>query len=95
MHYLRHEKAMQEAVYTACLAAARKLWPALKQLSWFGRGRRRPEPVEVAAKVEDAPDLLAALENIVALYDTDEGCKALPEYVAARAAIAKAKGIAP
>lgn len=37
-------------------------------------------------------DLLAALENLAALYDTDEGCRSTPEYVAARKAIAKAKG---
>lgn len=37
-----------------------------------------------------APELLLALEGIAALYDTDEGCRSTPEYIAARAAIAKA-----
>ncbi|WP_236233656.1 hypothetical protein [Pseudomonas tohonis] len=36
--------------------------------------------------------LLEALEAITDLYDTDEGCRSTPEYIAARAAIAKARG---
>jgi hypothetical protein len=39
-----------------------------------------------------APELLNALRSLVALYDTDEGCRSTPEYIAARAAIAKATG---
>lgn len=34
-------------------------------------------------------ELLEALRNLAKLYDTDEGCRSLPEYIAARAAIAK------
>ena len=37
-------------------------------------------------------ELLEALRNLADLYDTDEGCRSLPEYIAARAAIAKATG---
>lgn len=37
-------------------------------------------------------ELLAALEAITNLYDADEGCRSLPEYKAARAAIVRAKG---
>ena len=34
-------------------------------------------------------ELLAALKGMVALYDTDEGCRSLPEYQAARDAICR------
>lgn len=36
--------------------------------------------------------LLAALKDMADLYDTDEGCRSLPQYKAARAAIAKVEG---
>lgn len=45
-----------------------------------------------SALLKAAPELLEALEAITDLYDTDEGCKSMPEYRAARAAIAKARG---
>jgi len=45
-----------------------------------------------ARLIAAAPELLEALEAITDLYDTDEGCRSLPEYNAARAAIAKATG---
>ena len=45
-----------------------------------------------AKLMASAPDLLEALRNISDLYDSDEGCRSLPEYIAARAAIAKAIG---
>lgn len=41
---------------------------------------------------EQRDELLEALRNLADLYDTDEGCRALPQYIAARAAIAKATG---
>lgn len=42
-----------------------------------------------------APRLYRALEALAALYDTDEGCRALPEYTEARAALKAARGEAP
>lgn len=39
-----------------------------------------------------APELLAALIGMADLYDTDDGCRTLPQYVAARAAIDNATG---
>ena len=45
-----------------------------------------------ARLIAAAPDLLDALRNISELYDSDEGCRSLPEYIAARAAIARATG---
>lgn len=36
--------------------------------------------------------LVGALEGMADLYDTDEGCKSLPQYIAARAALSAAKG---
>lgn len=47
---------------------------------------------EDAHLMSAAPELLEALEAIKALYDSDEGRRSLPEYKAACAAIAKAKG---
>lgn len=47
---------------------------------------------EDAHLMSAAPELLEALEAIKALYDSDEGCRSLPEYKAACAAIAKARG---
>lgn len=42
--------------------------------------------------VSAAPELLEALQDLANLYDTDEGCRSTPEYINARAAIAKATG---
>ena len=47
---------------------------------------------EIVALKEQRDELLEALRNLADLYDTDEGCRSLPEYIAARAAIAKATG---
>lgn len=46
-----------------------------------------------ARLIAAAPELLEALKAITDLYDTDEGCRSLPEYKAARTAIAKARGL--
>ncbi len=55
-------------------------------------GLDHPEFEANARLIASAPDLLEALRNLADLYDTDEGCRSLPEYIAARAAIAKATG---
>lgn len=47
---------------------------------------------EIVALKEQRDELLEALRNLSDLYDTDEGCRSLPEYIAARTAIAKATG---
>jgi hypothetical protein len=39
-----------------------------------------------------APELLKALQDILSLYESDEGCRDLKEYKQARAAISKATG---
>lgn len=39
--------------------------------------------------VERVKELEEALRNFADLYDTDEGCRSLPQYVAARAALSK------
>lgn len=45
-----------------------------------------------ARLIAAAPELLAALCDLLVLYETDEGCMSTPEYVAGRAAIRKATG---
>ena len=47
---------------------------------------------ELGRVCEQRDELLEGLRNLADLYDTDEGCRSLPEYIAARAAIAKATG---
>ncbi len=48
-----------------------------------------------ARLIAAAPELYEALENLRKLYDTDEGCRSMPEYQAAIAALAKARGEQP
>ena len=45
-----------------------------------------------ARLIAAAPDLLEALQELVFLYEHDEGCRELTEYKRAKAAIAKALG---
>lgn len=45
-----------------------------------------------AKLIAAAPELLEALQGLLALYESDEGCRHLAEYTKARAAIAKALG---
>ena len=42
--------------------------------------------------MQAAPELLEALQELVFLYEHDEGCRELTEYKRAKAAIAKALG---
>lgn len=52
----------------------------------------REQADALLAMAAAAPDLYEALEALVALYDTDEGCTSLPQYIAARAALSRARG---
>lgn len=45
-----------------------------------------------AQLISAAPDLLEALQELVLLYEHDEGCRELTEYKRAKAAISKALG---
>lgn len=45
-----------------------------------------------AKLIAAAPDLLEALQELVFLYEHDEGCRNLAEYKRAKSAIAKALG---
>lgn len=40
-----------------------------------------------------APELKDALQNLVLLYEADEGCRQMPEYIGAIAALKKATSI--
>ena len=42
------------------------------------------------ALIAAAPELLEALQEILALYEHDEGCREITEYKRAKAAISKA-----
>jgi hypothetical protein len=46
------------------------------------------------ALISAAPELLEALQELLTLYEYDEGCRDLTEYKRAKAAIAKATGAA-
>ena len=48
-----------------------------------------------ARLIAAAPDLLSTLQRLCALYDSDEGCRELPQYKNAQAAVAKALGVTP
>lgn len=58
-------------------------------------GGRNPNADADARLIAAAPELLEALIALRSLYDTDEGCRATPEYIAATAAIARATGGQP
>lgn len=45
-----------------------------------------------AKLIAAAPELMEALQELVFLYEHDEGCRELTEYKRAKAAIAKATG---
>ncbi|WP_435952696.1 hypothetical protein [Dryocola sp. BD626] len=55
-------------------------------------GRAKDEYLANDKLVIAAPDLLGALQEIVFLYEHDEGCRELTEYKRAKAAISKATG---
>lgn len=64
-----------------------------KSLIVFGVGY----PIEMTSQenknlIAAAPELLEALQELVFLYEHDEGCRNLTEYKRAKAAIAKALG---
>ena len=50
------------------------------------------EDCKNANLIAAAPDLLEALQELVFLYEHDEGCRELTEYKRAKAAISKALG---
>lgn len=50
------------------------------------------EELATAKLIAAAPDLLEALQELVFLYEHDEGCRELTEYKRAKAAISKALG---
>ena len=43
----------------------------------------------IAGLVADNESLRGSLEGLLALYEADEGCRNLPEYIAGRAAMSK------
>ncbi|MHA1045288.1 hypothetical protein ACR9GK_04815 [Enterobacter hormaechei subsp. steigerwaltii] len=64
-----------------------------KDVLVFGKGY----PFEMTSEankrlIAAAPDLLEALQELVFLYEHDEGCRELTEYKRAKAAIIKALG---
>lgn len=56
------------------------------------RKERAKHAAEMKRRAECFDELTAALTNLAALYDTDEGCRSAPEYIAACAALARARG---
>jgi len=62
---------------------------------WGDDGKRigQEEVVANAALMKAAPDLKDALQKLVLLYEADEGCRSMPEYIGAIAALKKATSI--
>ncbi|KOQ93303.1 hypothetical protein [Pluralibacter gergoviae] len=52
----------------------------------------KDEAIQDAQLISAAPELLEALQELVFLYEYDEGCRELTEYKRAKAAINKAIG---
>lgn len=50
--------------------------------------------VEAIAAAAPKAALVEALKNLLLLYEADDGCRSLPQYIAARAALAAA-GVKP
>jgi hypothetical protein len=44
--------------------------------------------IATARKIAGLPNVVRALQGLMALYDSDEGCRSTPEYIAAGAALA-------
>lgn len=65
-----------------------------KTVLWAGNPLKAttPEDVERARLAVQAPRLYRALEALASLYDADEGCRSLPEYLQAQAALKAARG---
>jgi len=55
-------------------------------------GRVTPEYEANTQLVAAAPELLEALQELLFLYEHDEGCREITEYKRAKTAIAKALG---
>jgi hypothetical protein len=66
-----------------------KTYSIFSHLGYCPECGAKEDPTNVKAQRDE---LLEALKAITALYETDEGCRSLPEYISARAAIAKATG---
>jgi len=49
-------------------------------------------PAAILPLAENYLAVVEALKGLSALYDTDEGCRSVPEYVKARAAVRAAEG---
>ena len=60
--------------------------------AFSGPGGHRRMDVQRANLAVTSPRLYRALEALAALYDTDDGCRSLPEYVEAMAALKAARG---
>jgi len=69
----------------ATVAKAMALWP-------MDVATHQQVTGELAQFIASAPRLYRALEALAALYDTDEGCRSLPEFIEARAALKAARG---
>ncbi|WP_123138887.1 hypothetical protein [Enterobacter genomosp. O] len=60
--------------------------------SWDDNEVTKLEAQANANLIAAAPDLLEALQELIFLYEHDEGCKELTEYKRAKTAISKALG---
>lgn len=56
---------------------------------YYSQSVAKSDAILIAA----APDLKDALQKLVLLYEADEGCRSMPEYIGAIAALKKATSI--
>lgn len=54
-----------------------------------GNGQHSDDAIVRAAQIAELPNIVRALQGLMALYNSDEGCRSTPEYIAAKKALAK------
>jgi hypothetical protein len=83
---MKHQQRRNEMKQTEALRIAE----ILKRECALVASRDATEAAAELRRLHEANQaMLEALKSLADLYDTDEGCRSLPQYIAARAAIAK------
>ena len=89
------ENSASQVDDSTCIEVRSSGGPQIAYLQSFvgwGADYERNSTIANANLIAAAPDLLEALQEIVFLYEHDEGCRELTEYKRAKEAISKALG---